>query len=197
MNTNFDYFTFSIFIGCDFTSFTETVKSVRKEYIEDGKGKIVLNTILNLKQYINPDIGSHLEHFSWWQSELYPSMVFLSSNQGDGLEVPCRLFQDKLKCICIKICVSLTNDYPKNSFWYIGENGKERIVMALKEDKWTFFQMGTPLPFEDVSLYEKKRIKDRINFDIIKQYLSKIGIDYDLMDSNVVHCASFEKLKLG
>ena len=80
---------------------------------------------------------------------------------------------------------------------YIDKNGKERIVMALKEDKWTFFQMGTPLPFENLSLYENKRIKDRINFDVIKQYLLKLGIDFETMDSCVSKCSSFEKLKWG
>ena len=197
MDNNFELFTFTIFGGCDFLSFTNTVKEVRKTCIEEGKGRILLNIDLDLRQYLNPNLGCHLDCFSWWQSELYPNFVFLTSNQCDGLEVPGRLFRSHLKCTSMACRVSLSGEYPVNSFWHIDENGNERVVQALKEDRWTFYQKGTPLPFEDLSLYEKKRIKDRINFDIIKQYLNKIGIDYNKMDSNVVHCASFEKLKLG
>lgn len=59
---------------------------------------------------------------------------------------------------------------------------KERTVHAIKEDKWVFLAEGNPLAIEDIENYSKKKIKDRINNEIIIGYLKKAG--YNLTDNN-------------
>jgi hypothetical protein len=44
-------------------------------------------------------------------------------------------------------------------------------------DKWKFYEEGTVLPFEDVNNYKKRKIADRLNADIIDDYLKQNGID--------------------
>ena len=71
------------------------------------------------------------------------------------------------------------------------------MVLALKEDRWTFFQQGEPLPFENLEYYNNKRIKDRMNFAIIKEYLLKMGIDFYKIDSSVSDCTTYIRTEWG
>jgi hypothetical protein len=104
------------------------------------------------------------------------------------------IVQDLLKCKYIKCFISAGKLRDKNMFLHIDNSGKERVVLALKEDRWTFYQNGEPLPFEDLSLYENKRIKDRINMDVIIRYVKELGIEFQAIDSNVSKCSTLERL---
>ncbi len=55
---------------------------------------------------------------------------------------------------------------------------KRRIIQAMKDDsKWEFVESGLVLPFENEAHYKKRKIADRLNNDIINEYLVKNGID--------------------
>ena len=69
--------------------------------------------------------------------------------------------------------------------------------MAIKEDRWTFIQQGHPLPFENIDYYNKRRMKDRINFEIIKEYLLKLGIDFYKIDSSINECTTYIRTEWG
>lgn len=195
MDVNFNRFAFSIFIGCDFCKFSEVIRNYYKDWVNDGICTIKDYTELNLEQYKEPEIGWHLEKFSWWESKLYSNIVFLSSNQSDGMDGLGYVIHNMLKCKYIACFISSEKSCSKNMFLHIDSDGKERVVLALKEDRWTFFQDGDPLLFEDLSLYEKKRKKDRINMDVILKYIKEIGIDFQTFDTSVSKCSTFEQLK--
>jgi hypothetical protein len=42
---------------------------------------------------------------------------------------------------------------------------------------WEFRQAGKPFPFEDVSYYSKRRIRDRFPIELLVQYLARFDID--------------------
>ncbi|HEY0169928.1 MAG TPA: hypothetical protein VGB98_02665 [Pyrinomonadaceae bacterium] len=42
--------------------------------------------------------------------------------------------------------------------------------------KWDFNQGGTPFPFEDLSRYKARRVRDRFTFDMLESYLSELGV---------------------
>ena len=200
MTDNFSFFTFSVFFGCTFEEFSDVV--MKDDFwnglVKKGKAYIIPHDDVCLDRYFNPEIGATLEQFTWWSSELYPNIVFLSSNQGDGLYSGCYNLRERLKCESINCVVATKNcPYPKMSFYYTNLDGEERVVMALKEDRWTFFQQGEPLPFENLDYYNNKRIKDKINFEIIKEYLLKLGIDFYKMDSSVNNSTTFVRTAWG
>lgn len=200
MDNNLSYFSLSAFIGCTFEKFSDIVLKDDFYMTLLTKKKATFKTCetLCLNDYKNAKEGHILQHFSWWSSDLYPNVVFLSSNKTDGLFSGCCSFQEAIKCDCIMCTMSTSRcSYPKNSFEYIHSNGDIRIIMALKEDRWTFFQQGEPLPFENLEYYNSKRIKDRINFDIIKEYLLKLGIDFYKIDSSVSDCSTFIRTEWG
>jgi len=69
------------------------------------------------------------------------------------------------------------------SYFYVDKGQiKDRTVHAIKEDKWVFYAGETSLAIEDTNNYTRKRIKDRINNEIIISYLQKAG--YDLTNNN-------------
>ena len=65
--------------------------------------------------------------------------------------------------------------YPANSFRYY-ENGLERVVYTLKEDKWVFYEQGEPLSFENKDYYNARIKKKRLNKAIMLEYCESLGI---------------------
>ena len=124
------------------------------ELIKKGKAHLNLYDNLCIDKYYNPKMGSVLAQFSWWSSALYPNIVFLSSNISDGLQTGCCSFRNILECACVRCSISTDNEASPMFLWeYIKPDGEERVIMALKEDRWTFFQQGEPLPFENLEYY--------------------------------------------
>ena len=200
MTDNFCFFTFSLFRGCSFSEFSNAVinSPFYGGLIHHKKAHLKTHDKLFIDNYLNPEIGCVLAKFSWWTSELYPNIVFLSSNCADGLQTGCYSFQNILKCSCIDYSVSTDQCYyQKNHFEHISSDGKERLVMALKEDRWTFYQEGEVLPFENPDYYNNRKIKDRMNFSVIKEYLFKIGIDFYRIDTNVCDCTTYIRTEWG
>jgi hypothetical protein len=68
----------------------------------------------------------------------------------------------------------------KNSMEFSDGTGNiARVVYAMRDPKWVFYQEGAPRPFEDVNLYEARYIKNRIDRDVIRRYCAKIGVHLD------------------
>lgn len=97
----------------------------------------------------------------------------------------CGIIRAKLNCELIMCHLSNGLEYPAYSFKMINAEGKERIILAYKEDRWVFYEVGDPLPFEDVELYKKRYIRDRLNNNIIYSYLLKNGIDFKRIDEDI------------
>jgi hypothetical protein len=58
------------------------------------------------------------------------------------------------------------------------ENGKiSRVIYAMQDPKWIFYEQGNRLSFEDINNYEKKRIPERLNKKIIIEYCLRLGLD--------------------
>lgn len=53
----------------------------------------------------------------------------------------------------------------------------DRSIALTKENKWTFYQYGNPLPFEDIEEYRNKNIKQRFSIELLDKYLQHIEID--------------------
>lgn len=70
-------------------------------------------------------------------------------------------------------------EYPLMEMSFI-ESGKTiRLIRVIKENKWIFYEVGEPLWFEEKENYSKRRIADRITYDLLLSYSRKNGIDFD------------------
>ncbi|EFN8788075.1 hypothetical protein DCA27_22640, partial [Escherichia coli] len=73
----------------------------------------------------------------------------------------------------------LMGEYPLMEMSFI-ESGKTiRLIRVIKENKWIFYEVGEPLWFEEKENYSKRRIADRITYDLLLSYSRKNGIDFD------------------
>ena len=54
-------------------------------------------------------------------------------------------------------------------------NNYRRSIYAARDGKWTFGSSGAPYPFEDISLYEAKRIRDRFTPEMLDNILRGLG----------------------
>lgn len=140
-----------------------------------------------------------MEDFVCWENESYPDIIFFASKQVDGLNSLCYMLRKKIQCAMLQCSLSnkASEHNPMYRFHYTNALGEERIIMAYKEDKWIFYQSGIPLSFENIELYRKHRIKDRLNNNIIKDYLLKLNIDISNIDKNVKKCVGFKRLEWG
>jgi hypothetical protein len=62
------------------------------------------------------------------------------------------------------------------------------VACANDGGKWVFTTAGTPLPFEEPSLYKARRTQDRFTADMLNRYLSAIGIS--AFDEEFYRCSS-------
>jgi len=51
------------------------------------------------------------------------------------------------------------------------------LALVYDNNKWSFEQYGSPLPFEKAEDYLRKKKADRLTITLIKEYLSCLGID--------------------
>jgi hypothetical protein len=69
--------------------------------------------------------------------------------------------------------------------WLLGPDGEpplmyERTVAAVAEDgRWSWHESGKAQPFEDVSRYSVRRVRDRFDRDLLVSYLAALGIRVD------------------
>lgn len=191
MIKSFRYCTFSIFCIEDLNLVLNAVKLLYKNELSKNKAVIEIGEV-DIKDYLNPISGGrHLEKFCCWKNEIYQDKVFFISNYEDGLVNLCGLIQAQLKCKLIMCALSNEMEYPKYLFRVLNPDDKERLILAYKEDKWTFFEKGTCLPFEDSELYKKRLIRERLNNKIIYFYLNENGVDFHQLDENIIASFTF------
>lgn len=72
-------------------------------------------------------------------------------------------------------------DYPFYDFFRYEPEGLRRYVRTMKDDpRWEFYQEGEPFEFEDVSRYSRRLKRERLDRDMVIEYMRQMG--YDLED---------------
>ena len=74
---------------------------------------------------------------------------------------------------------SLELSYTNPSGTLIHGNSTGRWISLSRQGlrKWDFYNKGEPFDFEDISIYEKRRVTDRFTPELMLQYAQKLGID--------------------
>ena len=110
-------------------------------------------------------------------------IVVFITNMSDGWQGLLRGYSEDYKRKIIRVLLSDPNrTYPGYAFEVIAIDST-RLVQVIKDfPKWQFFQKGNILPFEESINYKKRKIFDRLNNSIIKDYLKKNGIDINEED---------------
>ena len=115
-------------------------------------------------------------------------LVFLAS-LSDGCFVWTSLengwpFLDHLVEINGLSAISVRYEFDRISELVLWQKGQRlRVLQALNDDPWVWYAEGDPLPFEDVSHYSRRRIRDRLPEALVDEYLEKLGLEVTLKDA--------------
>jgi hypothetical protein len=67
-------------------------------------------------------------------------------------------------------------EWPINEFIAYQKNKEKRIVRAMRDSpRWEFFTSGEPLPYENVKLYGKRKIRERFTRSDLVSYIEAWG----------------------
>lgn len=70
------------------------------------------------------------------------------------------------------------NIYAKYALYHYDKHSNQRVLQALRSDtRWEFYSDGPPLPFERLEYYRRRRVTERLNREIILEYLLALGWD--------------------
>ena len=193
---DFNNFNFSVF-ECDFDNFTKAIYNCKWYEQSLLQNKVLIRKQpLNLDEYIDPPHGAHYQKFSWWTTSDYKNKIFFASNCRDGMSSLCQNLSRELGCKLYEFGISKGEEaYYGCIFFYCNKGERERAILAYMEDRWVFWQRGELLPFENPAYYSNRFIKKRLNYDILVEYLGKMGINLFDIDSNVENCMTFERIK--
>ena len=185
MASDFKYIIFSIFDISDFNKVTDVVKLIFKRELEKGKAYIYPICPV-IEEYINPQSGgSHFPKFSCWQVSHYPNKIFFISNSGDGRITLCNVLRLKLHCSFYQFALSNDNASPFFLFHHSSKQGITRDVLNYKEDRWQFYAKGPINSIEEIEFYKNRKIRERLNKEILLHYLKKMGISFWDIDKSV------------
>jgi hypothetical protein len=119
--------------------------------------------------------------FLIWSPSSNSNTTIFFSNLGDGWHSLIHILSTKYLFPSYTIALeNILSEEPHFLFYY-QEDKKKRIVRAMKEsNRWNFYEDGTPLVFENLDNYTKKRIKDRVTKQILLDYLK--CLNWDILD---------------
>lgn len=116
----------------------------------------------------------------WKPKSADSDLVVFFTNMSDGwytlLYNYARTFNEEI--ISVKFSHEKAK-YPVYSF-ECKKGEEQRLIRSMKEwDKWEFVEKGDIRDFENAKNYKRRRIADRINNEIIVDYLNKNGINIE------------------
>lgn len=182
MRHNYGYLELSIFDWCSFPLFVDIIKEIYDMELKQGIGTINTEKV-DINEYHTPTYGEYPK-FSCWNNCNYQNKIFLISN--DDKSTLANIIHKKTGGNHIRILISDNNNqYPAFHFHYSDSFFVEREILAYKEDKWVFYEKGSPLQIENTSYYKNRLIKNRLNSSIIEEYLMKLGVCLWDIDSSI------------
>jgi hypothetical protein len=125
-----------------------------------------------------PEINSSLElRVVLWEPRLHPAMTVFMARGADGMSFAVRQLSRDSRHTWVNVRIHNRPDYPGCYFDYYAKHSTVRrsLTACVAEDGWEFFQIGAVQPFENPDYYARLRIEDRLNREIITEYMDKLG----------------------
>jgi hypothetical protein len=123
--------------------------------------------------------GYKPHRISFWEPTNCPGNTVMMGNSYDGLSHSVFRLSEASPRTWMNVRLYDSTEYPASILDYYSDYGKiaRRLASIREESGWHFFESGPAQSFEDLSNYQKRRIADRLTREIVREYLSKIGLD--------------------
>lgn len=107
-------------------------------------------------------------------------LIFVS-NLSDGWDslLYCLARESKSSYLLFRL---LQGDYPLLEMSFVDSGKTIRLIRVMKENKWMFYDVGNPLWFEEEDNYSRRRITDRVTYELLLSYSIKNGVDFHSPD---------------
>jgi len=141
-----------------------------KSEIIDANTHILNLLDLSVSTYYSPEINII------WEPQTVQGITMLRTTSEDCHSILFRrLANMNLECFVIRIC----NCKGRAAYTFgrrKGDRRSERYVQYIQDGRRSeFFMSGNPLPFVNEDYYSRRLKKDRINVDIILEYMNALG----------------------
>ena len=147
-----------------------------------GATKVIESTVDLCKVNPPPEItpgGAHFIKLLIWEPKNNPHVTAVFVNLQDAYNSLIHVWNDRYKKAAIT--VRLSNDkickYPHHEINVKTSKNDERVVYTHVESKWEFFQSGPVQDFENTDYYKLKRIKDKLDNNVVNEYMEKLGFE--------------------
>ena len=169
------------------SAFTENMEAVKMK-LQDFLGNLFLitpinNYIYSLKNYYEQQYKSSKIEFIIYTPTSNPFGTIILTNIMDGYIQLFRNFSKSTRLDFYHLSIlnnqkGYLNSYHFNFYSHKGN----RHILCYQDPRWTFYEDGTPLPFEDLGRYKLRIKKQRLNKEVILHYLRCAG--WDIEDEN-------------
>lgn len=169
---NCEYFTFNIFKNIEINYILHEIN----EKIKPSSEKYIFEFEL-LKYGFNQEYGGK-DKIYFFHPLSYKSDVLMVTNKQDGRWSLAHFLSKNLDLEFYSITISNNKiPDPKNQFLFEKNGQCIRVIQAMKDPKWVFYEEGEVLWFENLDYYRNRYIKDRLNKEIIIEYCYKLGFE--------------------
>ena len=152
------------------------------EHFEPGHFGLFERTLDLGKVYTTrpPAGGAHAKRAALFEPAAARGTAAMVANLEDGWLTMVNVLAQRVAGEHLLIRTDEAKEFPMTDLEVWSGGSSVRYVGALKEDpSWEFNQRGEPREFEDVATYSKRRIRDRLNRDLLVELVRRAGWSID------------------
>jgi hypothetical protein len=118
-----------------------------------------------------------LQRVLFWEPRIHPGKTVLMGVFHDGLSHTVYRLSELSPYTWINVRIYEDTDFPGCFFSYYADRRRilRRLVSCKDDGGWVFLQKGPLQTFETTDYYLRRNIKDRLNREIITEYLEALG----------------------
>lgn len=115
-----------------------------------------------------------------WQPNNNNAYSVFITNMSDGWPTLLNCYQEiyKSEILFITMTIKSVDFEPMNCFEYF-KGRRHRLIQVSRDNRWQFIEEGKALGFENEEYYKRKKIANRLDKEIIIEYLKSNGIEID------------------
>jgi hypothetical protein len=127
--------------------------------------------------YLDRAVSGNPARIVFWEPQDRPGVTALMGINHDGLNHSVFRLSEDSSHTWVNVRIYDDPVYPGCFFdFYADRRSTERRLLATTNERgWDFAEKGPVQPFENRAYYSRRLIKDRLNRQIITEYLDKLG----------------------
>jgi len=162
----------------------EEIRNEIHDIIKNWWGEIkIYESKVDLDRINPPPIitpgGTHFVKILIWEPTDNNKLTAVFVNLADAYDSLIYVWNKRFKkqSITVRLSNDATSEYPHHEFKLRTKDNIERVVYSHVETKWEFYESGPIQAFENIEYYKQRKIRDRLNNEIINEYMAKLGFN--------------------